>query len=121
MVDGELAGLPSGGPATLEAVKIMLSIGTGDTTDDERIGMVVAAVNSRVRGWPVAGTAVARTEWPADVALGANMLATRLYRRKDNIDGVMVFGDSGALYVRRNDPDIAMLLRLGNAARPQVG
>lgn len=114
---GELAGLPTGGPATLEAVQTMLGI----SDDDDRITMIVDAVNTRVRAWPVATTAVGLNDWPADVALGANMLTARLYRRKDNIDGVMVFGDSGALYVRRNDPDIAMLLRLGAAAKPQVG
>jgi hypothetical protein len=34
---------------------------------------------------------------------------------------VEVFTDQGAIYVQRNDPDVAQLLRLGTFAGPVVG
>lgn len=59
--------------------------------------------------------------WPADIALGAKMLAARLYRRRNSPGGVESLGELGPVYVSRNDPDLAQLLRLGRFARPQVG
>jgi hypothetical protein len=50
------------------------------------------------------------------------MLAGRLYRRRNSPAGVEAFSDlGGAVYVQRNDPDIALLLRTGAYARPMVG
>jgi hypothetical protein len=34
---------------------------------------------------------------------------------------VEAFGAQGAVYVNRNDPDIAQLLKLGSWSAPQVG
>jgi hypothetical protein len=116
---GELVGLPDGGPATLAGVKEHLSI--GDDRDDTRLTSIVAAVNSQVRSWPVAVAAVDAETWPARIVEGANMLAARLFRRKNSPAGVESFGDQGATYVMRNDPDIAMLLKMGTYTPPQIG
>jgi hypothetical protein len=48
------------------------------------------------------------------------MLGARLWRRKSTPGGVEVFGDGGMAYVRRTDPDVAMLLQLGDWAKPAV-
>ena len=61
------------------------------------------------------------TEWPEAVEYGATLLGARLYRRRNSPAGVETFGQLGAVYVMRNDPDVAMLLKLGPYARPQVG
>lgn len=121
----ETPDLPIGGPGELEAVKSHLKI--TDATDDTTLAMIVAAVNSKIRSWPVAADAalpvapVAPSPWPADITYGATLLAARWFRRKNSPAGVEAFGEFGALYVMRNDPDIAQLLRLGGAARPGVG
>jgi hypothetical protein len=59
-------------------------------------------------------------EWDAAKRLGATMLAGRLYRRRNSAEGVATFTTDGAVYVQRNDPDIALLLELGPYARPVV-
>ncbi len=116
---GELVGLPAEGPTTTPRVKAFLSI--TDTTDDGRIGEVVAAVNATVRGWPCSGTAVGADEFTPRVVEGATMLAGRLFRRRESPAGVAAFGEMGPVYVMRNDPDVAMLLNLGSWTRPQIG
>ena len=116
----EVAGLPDGGPVTLAILKVHVGLASDDDEHDDRLNMIVDAVNAQVRGYPIAEKVAGASEWPADVVYGAGMLAARLFRRKDNIDGVMVFGDTGAMYVRRNDPDVARLLELGDAQRPKA-
>lgn len=57
-------------------------------------------------------------EWPADVTLGALVLAFRLWRRRDSPLGVASLGGDATAYVTRTDPDVASLLGL---TRPAVG
>jgi hypothetical protein len=119
-----LAGAPPG-PATLAAVKTMLRITTTD--DDELITAAVDAANAYVWTLPARVMLVLPSDpptyqWPPDTVLGATMLAGRLYRRRNSPAGVEAFSDlGGAVYVQRNDPDIALLLRTGAYARPMVG
>lgn len=111
---------PDNGPTTLALVKAHASI--DDNVDDAFLTGVVAAVNARVLQWPVAQVAVDAPDWSgegvAHVVLGATMLAARLHRRRNTPDGVAAFGSEGPLYVQRNDPDVALLLRLGQHKRP---
>lgn len=115
--------VPDDGPATLTGVKAHLSI--DDAADDEALTLIVAAVNAKVLGWPVAAPAEDVTQWSdgrvAHLVLGATMLVARLYKRRNSPDGVAAFNDAGPLYVSRNDPDVAMLLNLGVHAKPSVG
>lgn len=118
-------------PTTLDLVKVQLKI--DDNDDDARLEPIVAAVNVVVRRLPVAQGITGETgdpaadppipanAWPADVRQGATLLAARLWKRKNSPAGVEAFGADGAVYVRRNDPDIAMLLQLGDYAKPLVG
>lgn len=117
---GTVGPLPPGdGPTTLGRVKTHLGI--TDTADDAQLAAVVAAVNGKVSTFPVADRARGAEEWPADIAHGATMLAARLHKRKGSADGLAAFGDMGAVYVSRNDPDVALLLELGAYAKPAVG
>jgi hypothetical protein len=78
-----------------------------------------AAVNAVVRRWlpvPAEGQ-----PWPADQVVGAVMLAGRIYTRRNSPAGVATFGAEGAVYVQRNDPDVAMLLGLGPYQSLAVG
>lgn len=111
---------PAGGPTTLDLVKV--HIGITDDVDDSFLTGVVEAVNARVLQWPVAQVAVGAPDWTgegvAHVVLGATMLVARLHRRRNTPDGVAAFGTEGPLYVQRNDPDVALLLRLGQHKKP---
>ena len=96
--------------------------GINDTDDDGILDEIAAAVDVFIRGLRVADeTARGKGEWPAPIRLGAKMLAARLYRRRNSPDGVAAFTGEGAVYVQRNDPDIAVMLRLGAHASPAVG
>ena len=110
---------PQGNPVTLPAVKSWLTL-TRDG-DDATLTTIVAAVNGFVLGLPVADRSRGLDAWPSEVQLGGVMLAARLYRRRNTPGGVEAVTDAGIAYVRRNDPDIAMLLQLGDEARPAVG
>lgn len=124
---GEVAGLPEGGPATLAAVRMRVGLEPDDTSADDDLEPIVEAVNDEVRAWRVAGrsaapdTPVEDRLWRAGTALGANMLCQRLYSRRNSADGVVGFADGAPVYVQRNDPDIAMLLKLGSWASPGLG
>lgn len=111
--------LPKSGPATLDGVKAYLKI--NDANDDAQLAAVVAAVNDKVRGFAVSDRVRGLEEWPASIVLGANMLGGRLHKRRGSPDGLHTFSDMGAVYVSRNDPDVAMLLELGSYQRPAVG
>lgn len=113
--------LPVGGPATADAVKVHLGI--TDNRDDSRLAALVGAVNAKVRRWPCAEVARGAEDWTGaeDVVEGANLLASRLFRRKNSPAGVEAFGADGLAYVQRQDPDVAMLLGLGAWQSPAVG
>lgn len=54
--------------------------------------------------------------------LGLVMLTARLVRRRNSPGGIEGFGaDGGASYVRKNDPDVAMMLGLDGYRRLVVG
>ncbi len=92
-----------------------LNLGALPAAEKAGLDTAVAAVNSLIPRWIDA----ARLEGD-DVKLGAIMLAARLYRRRNSPAGVESFGELGPVYVSRNDPDLAMVLGLGNYARPRV-
>lgn len=121
----EVPGLPATGPVSLATVKQELGYTTVDATRDARLQTRVDAVNSFVRQLPIASDALTYgtppPAWPGYITLGGTMLCTRLWRRKDSPSGVETFTDQGAVYVSRNDPDVAQLLQLGAYTPPQVG
>ncbi len=120
-VPGEVAGLPTDGPATLAALKTRLDIADGDVTRDVELTEIVDAVNDLVRRLPCASRAVDQESWPHAITMGATQLGVRLERRKNSPDGVIAFAADAPVYVQRNDPDIAQLLELGPYAKPIVG
>lgn len=85
-------------------------------TPDSELSRVVDAVNSLLITW--FGD---RTTWTHSFTMGGVMLAARIYRRRNSPAGVESFGEMGPVYVQRNDPDIALMLGLGNYRRPMVG
>lgn len=120
--------LPAIEPITREAVQELSYVGSNlDAGELARLDGIVAAVNGFVRDLPIADRVNLDTQdaaddagWPYQVVEGALMLAGRLWRRKDTPGGVAVLGDGGPVYVRRNDPDVALLLQLGEHGAPAV-
>ena len=120
--------LPAIGPLTDQKIP---GVPDGlDADEADRLARIVGAVNGFVRGLPIAGRAYAATDtqeaadalvWPDRIVEGAVMLAARLWRRKDTPGGVSTLGDGGVVYVRRNDPDVALLLEIGEHGKPGVG
>lgn len=112
------------GPTSDELVKARLRI--VDAVDDAAVAGVVAAVNQLVRELPISApfdTDPAPADWAAGprIVEGATMLAARLFERRNSPNGVAAFGDGGVAYVQRNDPDVALLLRIGPYSKPTVG
>lgn len=110
--------MPTGTPTTLAMVKVHL--GMTDEVDDLRLQPKVDAANALVLGLPVTASLPLDGVWPADVALGATLLAAHLWRRKNSPAGQVPTGAQGAVYVQRADPDIAQLLRVGDYETPSV-
>lgn len=74
------------------------------TTLRSTYGWGIGAATVRVTGrwgWPAV---------PAEVALAAQLLAARLYRRKDSPQGVIGNAEWGAVRVARVDPDVEALI-----------
>lgn len=122
--------LPAAPVTTRQKVKDWAGI-TGNTHDAD-LDEIVLAVDEFVRGlesvrvrdqipvdvdhpaggWPSLPDALAVPVWPNRYALGAKMLAAKLNRRKNSPEGVATFVGEGVAYVRKNDPDVAAMLRL---------
>lgn len=117
----EWVGLPEGGPTSRALVKVQLAISPDDVRNDAQLDAIVDAVNNLVRGLAISERAIGLEAWPKRIELGATMLAGRLFRRKNSPAGVESFGQLGAAYVMRNDPDIAQLLAMGSHQLPQIG
>lgn len=96
---------------TPDQVKAYLGVTTLTAADTAHLSVVADAVNVYVTALN-AGSA----EFPADMQLGAIMLAGRLYTRRNSPNGVATFTDMGASYVARYDPDVERLLRIGKYA-----
>lgn len=130
--------LPADGPATLESVKAQLGI--TDERSDTLLAQLVGVVNSLLCGsddnsdtdrgtvttaWPVTRPARGADDWDApalrSVVHGASMLVARLYQRRNSPLGYEQVGELSAVYVTRNDPDLAMMLQLGSWRGPGLG
>lgn len=101
-------------PVTTSAVAGHLSLVEDDT--DVNLQAAVDAVNDLLAEWIAPDRLTRRS-----VIHGGVMLAARVYRRRNSPAGVEALGEMGPVYVSRNDPDLAMMLGLGNYRKPMVG
>ncbi len=118
-----VVGLPEG-PATGDSVKALLPL--SDQNDDDRLALAINAVNEFVVELPIVEKLITPpiadgAVWPHRVRVGATLLALRLFKRSDSPIGIASFGEEGAVYVQRNDPDIAQMLKIGSYTAPAVG
>jgi hypothetical protein len=82
--------------------------------DSTVLAMTVAATLAYVKRLPVASD----PDRSDDVLLGAVMLASRVYRRRNSPAGVEAITEGGAAYVARTDSDVSRLLGLDQFQRP---
>jgi hypothetical protein len=59
-------------------------------------------------------------EWEVSADEAAVLLAARFYGRRGSAAGVVAFADFGAVSLGRLDPDVRLLLELGEYQRPVV-
>jgi hypothetical protein len=95
---------------SLEEVKDQLRITHADHLDDSLVeaarDAAVAYVENRTgRAWGDAESGV-----PPDLRLGTVMLAARLFKRRDSVDGTVGFADVGIIRLGARDSDIERLL-----------
>lgn len=93
------------------------------TTDDAHLALIVPAVNAYVDALPSIDRVTdteGNTQWAGTTHLGAVMLASRLYRRKNSPHGIESVGDMST-YVSRYDSDISRLLNIDTFRKPLVG
>lgn len=111
------------GPATEATVKELLGLELTDTRDDAKIQMNILAANAFVARQRIVKALPADLEaWPYEIVLGTSLLAARWTKRSNSPAGVIdLGGDAGVAYVQRKDPDIGMMLELGDSAKPAIG
>ncbi|VXC21224.1 hypothetical protein [Aeromicrobium sp. 9AM] len=121
-----VAGLPAG-PATEATVRHQLSLSDADDLDDDALELAINAVNDTVIDFPFVKEFIASVDaeapdntWRFRIVQGATLLAARVFSRRNSPEGVAAFSADGAIYVQRNDPDVAQLLKLGAHATPGV-
>jgi hypothetical protein len=101
------------------------AVDTWDTAPDNALeyGRPITQIRASYGWLPTLGRiqVTARWGWPAvpdEIAQAAQMLAARLYRRKDSPQGVVGSAEWGAVRVSRVDPDVEALI--GPFIRPIV-
>jgi hypothetical protein len=96
---------------TVAQVETYLGLAPGQ--DPDVLAQATDSANAYVARlpWLQAGDPPALVDTP-DVVDGTIKLAARLYRRRNTPSGIEAFGDAGLAYVARQDPEVAMLLRL---------
>ncbi len=107
-------------PRAVSMTQVKNWLRVGDAVDDDLLTEVTAATTAWVNGLPYVEGLGPTAPWPADVRLGATMLAARMYRRRNTPSGVESTTD-GVVYVPRRDSDVDAMLRLGAWAEPEVG
>lgn len=122
-----VAGLPAG-PATEAGVRHQLHIDGVDTLDDAGLELAINGVNDTVVDFRITKDFVKTIDptapdnvWRPRIVQGATLLAARVFRRRNSPEGVAAMGADGAVYIQRNDPDVALLLKLGAHAGPAIG
>lgn len=86
---------------------------------DAAMSLAVAATNRYVDSLP----SIDRTpegEWAETTELGAIMLASRVYRRKNSPGGIEAVGEV-TTFVARFDSDIDRLLNVNSYRKPVIG
>lgn len=107
-------------PTSTDAVKTYLGLGVARPVDEDALQAAVDAANAAVLAYrpditdtDPYGHRSGGAEWPPNVEQAATMWAARLYGRRGSVQGVAAFQDVGVSLLPRMDPDVRVLLQLG--------
>lgn len=110
-------------PTTVDRLTTHLGLTPGRPVDVAAMGDAVEAANDLVTALradlpapdPHAQppTTWADIVWPARADEAATLEAARLYGRRGSVQGVAAFADAGVSLLARLDPDVRVLLELG--------
>lgn len=107
-------------PGTVDRLKTHLGLDGARAVDVDAMAAAVEAANAAVAGVlrtdlpsPAVGEPWDTIVWPSQVDHGAVVLAARLYGRRSSVQGIATFGDAGVSFLARMDPDVRLLLGLG--------
>jgi len=111
-------------PATVDRLRIYLGVDPASSIDTEAMTMAVDAGNNIVTtlrpdltldpdGLPLPAR-------PARVEQAALVQAARLYGRRGSVQGIAAFADLGVSLLGRLDPDVRLLLELGEYQPPVI-
>jgi hypothetical protein len=103
-------------PTTVDRLKIHLGITPARPVDDEALADAVAAANDLVvtlrPDLPPVDPDL-QEDWPPRADEAATLQAARLYGRRGSVQGIASFQDVGVSLLPRIDPDVRLLLELG--------
>ncbi|WP_186760136.1 hypothetical protein [Arthrobacter alpinus] len=92
---------------------------SGQTQNVQPFALIIPAVNRYVDNLPSIDR-LADGSWAGNTRLGAILLATRWYARKDSASGTYGSAD-GTVFISKYDSDIARLLNIDGHSKPMVG
>jgi hypothetical protein len=96
-----------------------MKLPVSEQVDNDNLELVVASVNAYVASLPTIDIE-AWGDWAPTTILGATMLASRVYRRRNSVNGIESFTEGGGTaYVSRYDSDIARLLHTDIYQKPR--
>lgn len=98
-------------PATVERLETYLGLTGAREVDSAAMEIAVNAANRVVLVFRPDAAEV--TPWPAELESAALIQAARLYGRRGSVQGIAAFQDIGAITLGRLDPDVRVLLGLG--------
>ena len=93
---------------TLPQVRAWLRLQPNDADDTVIDAARVAAIDYGI-GRTGGRWATDATDVPNAVAMAATMDGSRIYRRRDSVDGTIMWGDGGAVRIGRADADVERL------------
>jgi hypothetical protein len=112
-------------PATVEGLKIHLGLTGARPVDDDALLAAVNAANDWVAAVrpdlpspdPDASPPIV---WPPRADEAATLQAARLYGRRGSVQGIAAFQDAGVTVLGRMDPDVRLLLELGEYQNSEI-
>lgn len=106
-------------PATVGTLQTHLGIAGARDVDVQAMQFAVDAANGVVAVFrpDVADLAA----WPPEVESAALIQAARIYGRRGSVQGIAAFQDIGAVTLGRLDPDVRLLLGLGEYQESAIG
>lgn len=103
-------------PTTVERLRTHLGLSGARPVDDDALTFAVESANdwvAAIRPDLAPLDSDSPPVWPSRCDEAATLQAARLYGRRGSVQGVAAFADAGVTLLGRLDPDVRVLLELG--------